>query len=160
MFNDKASRAQTWKFLLSLTWSVWVSFKRFSSYIVPQTRWIISEILRLIQHFCYLGFPGSSDSKESAWNEGDLGSTPDGENPLEEGMLTDSNILVWRIPWTEEPRRLESVELQRVRHDWVTNTFFFFNLFSKRNSESVTAQLQILYHPRYLIDKIPASQFQ
>ena len=35
------------------------------------------------------------------------------------------SILVWRIPWTEEPGRLESMGLQRVRHDWAKNTFTF-----------------------------------
>ena len=39
------------------------------------------------------------------------------EDPLEKGMATHSSILAWRIPWTEEPGRLQSVELQRVRHD-------------------------------------------
>ena len=33
-------------------------------------------------------------------------------------MATDTSILVWRIPWTEEPGRLESIGLQRVRYDW------------------------------------------
>ena len=33
----------------------------------------------------------------------DAGSLPDQEDPLEEGMTTHSSILVWRIPWTEEP---------------------------------------------------------
>ena len=37
-------------------------------------------------------------------------------------MATHSCILAWRIPWTEEPGRLQSMGLQRVRHDWVTNT--------------------------------------
>ena len=36
------------------------------------------------------------------------------ENPLEEGMSTHSRILAWRIPWTEEPGGLQSMELQRV----------------------------------------------
>ena len=36
---------------------------------------------------------------------------------LEEGMATLSSILAWRIPWTEEPGGLPSVESQRVRHD-------------------------------------------
>ena len=36
-------------------------------------------------------------------------------------MATHSTILVWRIPWTEEPGRLQSMGLLRVRHDWVTN---------------------------------------
>ena len=39
------------------------------------------------------------------------------KDPLEEGMATHSSILVWRIPWTEEPNGLQSMGLQRVRHD-------------------------------------------
>ena len=41
----------------------------------------------------------------------------DWEDPLEEGMATHSGILVWRIPWTEEPRELQSMRSQRVGHD-------------------------------------------
>ena len=41
----------------------------------------------------------------------------DWEDPLEEGMGTHSRILSWRIPWTEEPGRLQSMGSQRVRHD-------------------------------------------
>ena len=44
------------------------------------------------------------------------------EDPLEKGVTTHSSILAWRIPRTE-PGRLQSLWLQRVRHDWVTNTF-------------------------------------
>ena len=36
---------------------------------------------------------------------------------LEEGMATHSSVLAWRIPWTEEPGRLQSMGSQRVRHD-------------------------------------------
>ena len=39
------------------------------------------------------------------------------EDPLEEGMATHSSILAWRIPWTEEPGRLQSTGLQRVGDD-------------------------------------------
>jgi len=42
------------------------------------------------------------------------------EDPLEEGMATHSSVLAWRIPWTEEPGGLQSMGLQRIRHDWVT----------------------------------------
>ena len=45
--------------------------------------------------------------------------------PLEKGMATHSSTLAWRIPWTEEPGRLQSMGLQRVRYDWATNTFTF-----------------------------------
>ena len=47
------------------------------------------------------------------------------ENLLEKGMVTHSSILAWRVPWTEEPGEIQSVGFQRVRHDWVTNTFSF-----------------------------------
>ena len=39
------------------------------------------------------------------------------EDPLEKGMVTHSNILAWRIPWTEEPGGLQSMGSQRVGHD-------------------------------------------
>ena len=47
------------------------------------------------------------------------------EDPLEKKMATHSSILAWKIPWTEEPGGLQSMGLQRVRQDWVTNTFTF-----------------------------------
>ena len=45
------------------------------------------------------------------------------EDPLGKEMATHSSILAWRIPWTEEPGGLQSMGSQRVRHDWVTNTY-------------------------------------
>jgi len=63
-----------------------------------------------LQFSSFLGFPGGSDGKESACNVGDLGLIPGSERP-------HSRILVWRIPWTEEPGRLQSMGSQRVRHD-------------------------------------------
>ena len=42
------------------------------------------------------------------------------KDPLEEGMETHSSILAWRIPWTEEPGKLQSMESQRVRYDQTT----------------------------------------
>ena len=39
------------------------------------------------------------------------------EDTLEKGMETHSSILAWRIPWTEVPGRLQSMELQKVGHD-------------------------------------------
>ena len=43
--------------------------------------------------------------------------TLDWEDPLEKGKATHSSILAWRIPWREEPGRLQSMMLQRVGHD-------------------------------------------
>ena len=42
----------------------------------------------------------------------DVGSIPESEDPLEEGLATPFNVLAWRIPWTEEPGRLQSIESQ------------------------------------------------
>ena len=39
------------------------------------------------------------------------------EDPLEKGMATRSSILAWRIPWTEEPGRLQSMRSQRVEYE-------------------------------------------
>ena len=44
---------------------------------------------------------------------------------LEEEMATHTSILAWRIPWTEEPGRLQSTEPQRVRQDRVTSLSLF-----------------------------------
>ena len=67
----------------------------------------------------FLGFLGGSHGKESTRNVGDLGLIPGlyWEDPLEKGKATHSSILAWRIPWTEEPGRLQSVGLQRIGHD-------------------------------------------
>ena len=62
------------------------------------------------------GFLSSSDSTESAMQETWVQSLG-WEDPLEEGLATHSRILAWRIPWTDEPGRLQSMESQRVRHD-------------------------------------------
>jgi len=40
------------------------------------------------------------------------------EDPLEEGVATHSGILAWRILWTEDPGRLQSMGSQRVRQEW------------------------------------------
>ena len=43
------------------------------------------------------------------------------EDPLEKEMATHSNTLAWKIPWMEEPDRLQFMGLQRVGHDWATS---------------------------------------
>ena len=45
------------------------------------------------------------------------------EDPLEKGMTTQSSILAWRIPWSEEPGGLQSIVLQRVGHNLMSNIF-------------------------------------
>jgi len=43
-------------------------------------------------------------------------------------MATHSSILAWKIPWTEEPSRLQSTGSHRVGHNWTTNTFTIFRI--------------------------------
>ena len=67
------------------------------------------------------GFPGSSVVKnlpavqetEETWVQ-----TLGWKDPLEEEMATHCSVLAWEIPWTEEPRRLRFIGLQRVGHNW------------------------------------------
>ena len=46
--------------------------------------------------------------------------SPGWEDPLEKEMAIHSSTIAWKIPWTEEPGRLQSTGLQRVGHDLVT----------------------------------------
>ena len=46
------------------------------------------------------------------------------EDPLKKEIATQSNTLAWKIPWMKEPRRLQSMGLQRVGHDWMTSLHF------------------------------------
>ena len=60
------------------------------------------------------------------------------EHPLEKEMATHSCILAWEVPWTGEPGRLQSMGLQRVRHDLAT-------------------EQQMLNVPGSVIKKLPAN---
>ena len=62
-----------------------------------------------------------SDGKASACNVGDRVQPLGQEDPLEKEMATHSNTLAWKIPWIEEPGRLQSMGSQRVGHNWATS---------------------------------------
>ena len=68
--------------------------------------------------------------------------------PLEKEMATHSSILAWKIPWTEDPGRLQSMGLQRVRHDWATSLHFTgIHTFVLYVCVSISAlQVRYLYH--------------
>jgi len=81
-----------------------------------------------------------SDSKQSACNAGELGSVPGSRISLGEGMATHSSVLACRIPWTEEPGRLQSMALKELdtaspwvlkSHTWLSDYHFHesFTLF-------------------------------
>ena len=69
---------------------------------------------------CTLGFPGSTSGKEPTRqrrrHKTQVRSLSQ-EDPLKKGMASHSSILVWRMPWTEEPGGLQSMGSQRVGHD-------------------------------------------
>ena len=73
--------------------------------------WVVQGIVPAYQ--LAMGFPGGSDGNETACNAGNLGQ----EDPLEKEMAIHSSILAWKILWPEEPGSLQSMGLQRVRHD-------------------------------------------
>ena len=64
-----------------------------------------------------MGLPGDSVVKNLRSNEKTWIRPLGGEDPLEKEMTTHSSILAWETPWTEEPGGLQSMGLQRVRHD-------------------------------------------
>ena len=66
--------------------------------------------------FKWKGFPGGSDGKESSCNAGNLGSIP-AKIPWRRAGQPTPVFLPRESPWTEEPGRLSSMGLQRVRHD-------------------------------------------
>ena len=72
----------------------------------------------------YVGFPGGPSGKNTCLPKQETWVQSLGwVDPLEEGTATRSSILAWRVSWTEEPGRLQSMGSQRVGHDWGTNTF-------------------------------------
>ena len=58
------------------------------------------------------------------------------EDPLEKEMAINSRTIPWKIPWTEEPGRLQSMGSQRVGHDWVTSLYTSWCLHLKGKSIS------------------------
>ena len=58
------------------------------------------------------------------------------EDPLEKEMATHFSTLAWRIPWREEPGRLQPMGSQRVRHDWATSLHSLWGLYLAPYSHS------------------------
>ena len=74
------------------------------------------------------GFPGGSAVKSSSDKAGDTSSIPGLGRSPGVGNGTSSNILAWKIPWTEEPGGLQSKGSQRVRHDWKPSSLSWSSL--------------------------------
>ena len=69
------------------------------------------------------------------------------EDPLEDSMATHSSILAWRIPWREEPGRLQSMGSQRVGHVWATSLSLFTFMHWRRKWQP-TPVFSCLENPR------------
>ena len=81
-------------------------------------------IWQLFLLYQFFGLPDGSVGKESAWDpprDPNAGLTPGSRRSPEEEMTSYSSI-AWKIPWTEEPGRLQSKGLQRVRYNWAAKT--------------------------------------
>ena len=76
--------------------------------LIPGERLVVGSLMPGIW-----AFPGGSDGKEPICNARDPGSIPAWGISPEKGMATHSSILVWRLPWTEEPGGLQFIGLQK-----------------------------------------------
>ena len=97
-------------------------------------------VICFLSHLSISGLPDGSDDQCTMPETGVL--SLGWEDILEKGMATQSSILAWRIPWTEEPGGIQSMRLQRVRHNWMINVFtvnviiskfYFLNFIYKNN---------------------------
>ena len=90
-------------------------------YGVTQSRTRLKQLSSSSSSQCSWGFPGGSDGNESACKVGNLDLIPGlGRSPGEKNGY-HSKILACKIPWMEEPGRLQSMGSQRVGHDWATS---------------------------------------
>ena len=92
---------------ISETSGVWGQY--FQSHLSFPCPWMTSLVAQMVKHL-----PTMQDTQLQSL----------GQENLEKKMATHSNILAWKIPWTEEPGRLQSMGSQRVRHDWTTSFHF------------------------------------
>ena len=119
------------KYLPSLVWTFSLPSKSQHREGVPQDPSVLIILcldLSLLKPFriftsprAFKGFPVGAvvtnlvASARDAWDKALL---PGLEDLLRKGMATHSSVLAWRIPWTEEPGRLQFIGSQRVGHDW------------------------------------------
>ena len=82
--------------------------------------YLFAKPLQILSRVARMGFPGGSAVKNPPANAGGAVWSLCWEDPLETEMATHSSIFAWEIPWTDEPGGLQSMGLQRVRHDCAT----------------------------------------
>ena len=112
------------------TWSAWESkpFRKLpgdEKFLTHSGYWLVSQNIPCLLWLFMLSY-GASLMAQTVKNLPAMRETwvqsPGWEDPLEKEMATHSSILAWRIPWTEEPGRLQSKGSKRAGQEWVTNT--------------------------------------
>ena len=90
-------------------------------FLGPYLRWVLGDKTECQQENSRCKGPGASLVAQMVKNLPTMRETwvqsLSWEDPLKKGMATHSSILAWRIPWTDEPGRLQSMGSQRVGHD-------------------------------------------
>ena len=108
-------------------------------YLIYHVVFQVSRKVIQLHIYMYLCLPLGSVAKESPCNEGDLGSIPGLGRYAQRDKTSLSSILAWRMSWTEEPSRLQSIGSQRVGHIWInwacTGTHIY--IYSFTNSFSI-----------------------
>ena len=109
------------RFVLANRQHIWIGSKRFTFVQHPLITKSLTEVLnrksltslvaQTVKHL-----PTMWETQVQTLGQEDL---------LEKEVVTHSNILAWKIPWMEEPGRLQSMGSQRVGHDWATSLSFF-----------------------------------
>ena len=86
----------------------------------PSSRWCHPTFSSSVIPFssCLQSFPASGSFQMSQF-------FASGSQGMEKAMAPHSSTLAWKIPWTEEPGRLQSMRSQRVGHDWATSLSLF-----------------------------------
>ena len=107
-----------WIIILAYFFKRWYYLQNWSRFIDRENKFMASLVAQLVKNL-----PAMPETW--IWSLG-------WEDPLEKRTAIHSSILTWRIPWTEEPGRLQSMGSQKVEHDWATFTFTFFQREKRR----------------------------
>ena len=79
------------------------------------------------------------------------------EDTLEKEMAIHSNTLPWKIPWMKEPGGLQSVGLQRVRHDRGTSLVHYYKIYLKKKRKRKNFKKRFIYSNSFLIKPLDFS---
>ena len=121
-----------------MTTTNWISSSFYGTFLkLPWRRnfWSRKQIAKVYVY--KLSFPGSSHSKDSAYNSGDMDSILGYRRSPGEGNGNPLQYSCLRIPWTEEPGGLQSMGSRKVRHNWAANTLCPPKLF---------CEVKLMYH--------------